>query len=213
MTRISGKGNGTHVITPRGEAKILADSFVAEQEYQRGAGRRRRSSTPLRPQRRVRARPRRRQRGPRTPRTMPTSASGHQPHLAQRRRPDNDINAVRTSDEAISIRNEQLLLDWGLAITWEQYTYGNSGKFTEPRGSIEFADPEMPWLLASPMGKASTRPTGSARCSGDPDQTPEEEAVFDDFKPGDPSTSRGSGKASFEQVPAARVLDRRCDLR
>ncbi len=35
--------------------------------------------------------------------------------------PDNDINAVRTSNEAISIRNEQLLLDWGLAITWEQY--------------------------------------------------------------------------------------------
>ena len=194
MTRISGKGNGTNVIdiTRESEAKILADNFIAELEYQRGAG-------PVA----VRVV---------DPLSVPNAefelalAAGNEDLDPEDDAdecfwtltnltwlndddPDNDINAVRTSDEAISIRNEQLLLDWGLAITWEQYTYGNSGKFTEPlESSIEFADPEMPWFFGIPDGEGLGNELNWIRSGAQetPDQTPEEEAVFDDFKPGDP---------------------------
>ena len=194
MTRISGKGNGTNVIdiTRESEAKILADNFIAELEFKAGAG-------------------------PVAVRVVdPLSVPNGEFELAlapgqedldpeddaeecfwtltnltwlNDDDPDNDVNAVRTSAEAISIRNEQLLLDWGLSITWEQYVYGNDGKFTEPlASSIEFADPEMPWFFGIPDREGLGNELNWIRSGAQetPDGTPEEEAAFDDAKPGDP---------------------------
>ena len=116
--------------------------------------------------------------------------------------PDNDINAVRTSDEAISIRNEQLLLDWGLAITWEQYTYGNSGKFTEPlESSIEFADPEMPWFFGIPDGEGlGNELNWIAPVRRRPPTRPRRKRPSSTTSsPVTPSTSPSSGKASSSE--------------
>ena len=103
--------------------------------------------------------------------------------------PSNDENAVRTSDEAIAIRNEQLLLDWGLAVTWEQYEYDNDGTYTEPLGgTIEFADPEQPWFFGIPDREGLGNELNWIRSGAQetPGGSPPEEAVFDDFKPGQP---------------------------
>ena len=198
LTRISGKGNGTHIIdiTPESEAKILADNFIAELQYQRGAG-------PV---------------GVRVvdPLSVPNAefelalAPGNEDLDPEDDAdecfwtltnltwlndddPDNDADAVRTSDEAIAIRNEQLLLDWGLAVTWEQYEYNNPSSgdetYTEPlQGSIEFADPEQPWFFGIPDREGLGNELNWIRAGAQetPDGTPEEEAVFDDFKPGNP---------------------------
>ena len=194
LTRISGKGNGTQVIdiTRESEDKILADNFIAELEYELGAG-------------------------PINIRVIdPLSVPNAEFELAlalgdddldpeddadecfwtltnltwlNDDNPDNDLDAVRTSSEAINIRNEQLLLDWGLAITWEQYVYGNDGKFTEPlTASIEFADPEKSWYFGIPDREGLGNELNWIRSGAQetPDATPEEEAVFDDAKPGDP---------------------------
>ncbi len=194
LTRISGKGNGTQIIdiTRESEKTILADNFIAELQYERGAG-------------------------PIAIRVIdPLSVPNAEFELAlalgeedldpeddadecfwtltnltwlNDDDPDNDINAVRTSNEAISIRNEQLLLDWGLAITWEQYTYGNDGKFTEPLTStIEYADPELAWFFGIPDREGLGNELNWIRSGAQetPDGTPEEEAVFDDSKTGDP---------------------------
>ena len=194
MTRISGKGNGTNIIdiTRDSETKILENTFIEELQYVRGAG-------PV---------------GVRV--VDPLSVPNAEFELAlalgngdldpeddadecfwtltnltwlNDDDPDNDLDAVRTSNEAISIRNEQLLLDWGLAITWEQYVFGNDGTFTEPlSGTIEFADPEQPWFFGIPdrEGIGSELNWIRAGAQETPDGTPEEEAVFDDFKPGQP---------------------------
>ena len=194
LTRISGKGNGTQIIdiTRESEETILADNFIAELQYERGAG-------------------------PINIRVIdPLSVPNAEFELAlalgdddldpeddadecfwtltnltwlNDDNPDNDLDAVRTSSEAINIRNEQLLLDWGLAITWEQYVYGNDGKFTEPlTSSIEFADPEKSWFFGIPDREGLGNELNWIRSGAQetPDATPEEEAVFDDAKPGDP---------------------------
>jgi hypothetical protein len=103
--------------------------------------------------------------------------------------PDNDLDAVRTSQDAISVRNEDLLMDWGLAVTWEQYDYPNDKKFTEPLAStIEFDDPTQPWLggLADQEGIGNFYNWIRSGNQETPDGTPTYEAVFDDMKPGDP---------------------------
>ena len=198
ITRISGKGNGRNIIdiTRESEAAILADNFIAELQYERGAG-------------------------PVAIRVVdPLSVPNAEFELAlalgdedldpekdadecfwtltnltwlNDDNPDNDINAVRTSNEAIAIRNEQLLLDWGLAITWEQYEYLNPASgdetYTEPLPStIEFADPDQPWFFGFPDGEGIGNELNWIRAGAQetPDGTPEEEAVFDDFKPGNP---------------------------
>jgi len=194
MTRISGKGNGTHIIdiTAESEADILENTFSEKLHFKRGFG-------PV---------------GVRVvdPLSVPpadfqlTLALGDEDLDPEKDPeecfwtltnltwlsdddPDNDAAAVRTSDEAIAIRNEQLLLDWGLAVTWEQYEYGNDGKFTEPlSGSIEFADPDQPWFFGIPDGEGLGNELNWIRSGAQetPGASPQEEAVFDDFKPGDP---------------------------
>ena len=103
--------------------------------------------------------------------------------------PDNDLAAVQTSQNAIDVRNEDLLMDWGLAVTWEQYDYPNDKKFTLPlESTIEFDDPTQPWLggLADREGIGNFYNWIRSGNQETPDGTPAEEAVFDDMKPGDP---------------------------
>lgn len=102
--------------------------------------------------------------------------------------PSNDDDAVFTTSKAISILNEELLLDWGISITFDQYYYLNNGSFTEPigQGRIRFADSTRPWLLGIPDQEGFTElnwiRAGTQNAEG---STPEED-VFNDQLPGNP---------------------------
>jgi hypothetical protein len=101
--------------------------------------------------------------------------------------PDNDIQAVKTSNKAINILNEELLLDWGLSITWEQYFYPNNGDFTELISSeIEFKDSSRPWLQGVPDQEGFTELNWIRAGTQESDPENEAEVVFDDLKPGAP---------------------------
>ncbi|NQX90758.1 MAG: T9SS C-terminal target domain-containing protein, partial [Flavobacteriales bacterium] len=102
--------------------------------------------------------------------------------------PDNDQAAVLNSTKSITILNEQLLLDWGFSITWQQYQYLNNNAFTEPiEATIEFKDPSRPWFLGIPDAEGFSDlnwiRAGNQEAA---DEAPEEETVYDDIKPGDP---------------------------
>ncbi|MDP4952392.1 MAG: T9SS C-terminal target domain-containing protein, partial [Flavobacteriales bacterium] len=101
--------------------------------------------------------------------------------------PDNDIQAVKTSNKAINILNEELLLDWGLSITWEQYFYPNNGDFTELISSeIEFKDSSRPWFQGVPDQEGFTELNWIRAGTQESDPENEAEVVFDDLKPGAP---------------------------
>jgi hypothetical protein len=93
---------------------------------------------------------------------------------------------VFTSTKPITVRNEELILDWGLSLTWEQVDY--DGAFTEPLTStISFKNSARPWLLGIPDQEGFTELNwirAGTQEAGD-DGTPEE-VIYNDFKPGNP---------------------------
>ena len=96
--------------------------------------------------------------------------------------PDNVQQEVINSDRSIAMRNEQLLLEWGLSVTIEQiqYTGTNVLRYTEPLGSgiMEFADPSRQWLIGIPDAEG-VQPQNWIR-SGVFSSEEEEEQVYDD---------------------------------
>ncbi len=102
--------------------------------------------------------------------------------------PSNDDDAFYTSSKAISVLNEDILLQWGISITFNQYEYLQSGTFTEPigQGRIRFDDPTRPWLLGIPdqegFSELNWIRAGTQNAEG---STPEED-VFNDQRPGNP---------------------------
>ncbi|MFT4879030.1 MAG: hypothetical protein ACJAU0_000238 [Flavobacteriales bacterium] len=101
--------------------------------------------------------------------------------------PSNDIAAVVTSVKTIDILNEQLLLDWGMSLTINQYEYTNNNSFTEPiAATIEFEDPTYPWFSGIPDREGFTALNWIRSGTQDSDDDIEEEVIFDDLKPGDP---------------------------
>jgi len=56
--------------------------------------------------------------------------------------PNNDLQAVYNSNKSIDVLNEDLVLQWGISITWNQYLYSKNDSYTEPvSATIEFDDP------------------------------------------------------------------------
>ena len=103
--------------------------------------------------------------------------------------PENDLQAVVESDKSITVLNEQLLLKWGLSLTWQQYDYpGDNGRFTDLiEATIKYKDPSRPWLRGISDAEGITEVNwiraGSSEAGSD---APREEQVFDDIKPGAP---------------------------
>ena len=59
--------------------------------------------------------------------------------------------AIVTSDRTIEVLNEQLILEWGLAVTMQQQVYPQGPSIATPLGSsITFENPQEPWLLGIP---------------------------------------------------------------
>ena len=101
--------------------------------------------------------------------------------------PSNDNRAVVTSTKTIDVLNEELLLEWGISITINQYEYLNGGSFTEPiSATIEFDDPTNPWFTGIPDAEGFTPLNWIRSGTQDSDDDIEEEVIFDDLKPGDP---------------------------
>ena len=70
---------------------------------------------------------------------------------------EDSAKAVVTSDRTIDVRNEQLILDWGLSVTIHQQVYPNSVNIATPlTSSITFANPQEPWLSGWPDGDGYT---------------------------------------------------------
>lgn len=102
--------------------------------------------------------------------------------------PSNDDDAVYNSQKAISVLNEDILLDWGISVTWEQYQYSLNNTYTELlEATIDFADPNRPWLTGIPDAEGFTELNwirAGTQVSENDDV--EEEVIFDDLKAGDP---------------------------
>jgi hypothetical protein len=104
--------------------------------------------------------------------------------------PSNDEKAVYNSKTAINVLNEEVLLDWGISVTWNQYEYGfdnSNNLFTEPiSGSITFANSDRPWLGGIADEEGFSELNWIRAGTQDGDDAVAEEVVFDDLKPGDP---------------------------
>jgi hypothetical protein len=95
--------------------------------------------------------------------------------------------AVRTSTKALNILNEELLLDWGLSITLQQYQYPNGGSFSEPlKSSITYDNPSAPWLQGIPDSEGFDLLNWIRAGTQEGDAELEEEVVFNDIKAGNP---------------------------
>ena len=87
--------------------------------------------------------------------------------------------AIVTSDRTIDLLNEQLILEWGLAVTIQQQVYDDV--LATPIGaSITYANPQEPWLLGIPdtEGFTATNWIRSGTQEGD-DSNPYELAFND----------------------------------
>ena len=112
-----------------------------------------------------------------------------------------------TSIEAFSTLNEDLVLDYGISVTWGQYTYLNEdGDFIEHftdfiDASIEFADPSKAWLGgvfdADGFSESNWIRSGTVEST---DNTPDEETPYDDFKDGTDSEPFTDGGEVYEKV-------------
>jgi hypothetical protein len=102
--------------------------------------------------------------------------------------PSNDDDAVHLSTKAIAVLNEELLLKWGISITWQQTTYGLNGAFTEPigQGSISYDNPSRPWLLGLPDEEGFSQLNWIRAGTQNAEDGLAEEIVFNDQRPGDP---------------------------
>jgi hypothetical protein len=114
---------------------------------------------------------------------------------------------IDSSFNAFSTINEDLLLDYGLSITWGQYEYFNEDgvviahKTDLLESSIEFADPLNPWFTGIPdvdgFDDLNWIRSGTVEST---DNTPEEEAVYDDYRDGSGAEPFTDATETFEKV-------------
>lgn len=98
-----------------------------------------------------------------------------------------EVASTINSNKAISVLNEQLILDWGISITINQYQYRNNGNFTDPiEATIEFDNPGAPWFTGVPDAEGFDYLNWIRSGTQEGDEEIEEEIVFNDFNAGDP---------------------------
>jgi hypothetical protein len=108
---------------------------------------------------------------------------------------------------AFSTISEDLLLDYGLSISWGQYVYLNEDGLAVQHktdlldSEIEFADPANRWLTGIPDEDGFTElnwiRAGSVEST---DTTPEEEAIYDDYRDGSGGDPFTDASETFEEV-------------
>jgi len=175
LTKHEGVGNGLNVvdITPESEAQILAEVNASEVTYRVGAG-------PV---------------DVRVVDPLRVPAADFKLRLAYDDADLDDPNTVRwqlinlttedtvTSSQTIDVLTEELILEWGLSVTWEQIEYADGGAFVEPINfSLSFDNPSQPWLSGVSDGEGFSEINwirSGTQEAGD-DAEPGED-MFDDF--------------------------------
>ena len=186
ITRHEGKGNGRNLLdlTPESEAYILENNIAEELTYAAGAGPIDvRVVDPLR----VTAADYEFRMAPDDADLEDGEAFWTLTNLTMLNDsdPTNDIKAVHESTKSIAVLNEELLLDWGLSITVQQYDYVDN--FTEPLESdIVFDDPTRPWLQGLPDGEGFNPLNWIRSGNQEGDADVEEEVVYNDYDTGNP---------------------------
>ena len=114
---------------------------------------------------------------------------------------------VDSSFNAFSAINEDLLIDYGLSITWGQYQYFNEDGIVVAHktdlldSEIAFADPLNPWLTGVPdvdgFDEMNWIRSGTVESTKN---TPEEEAVYDDYQDGSGDDPFTDATETFEKV-------------
>lgn len=189
ITKWEGKGNGTNIldITPESEAEILAETIADKVTYVAGRGPVDIRivdplSVPFADFELRLAADSADQNVTRSKWTLTNLT------MLQDNDASNDDQAVVESRETIEVFNDELLLDWGLSIAWQQYEYGLNGDFTDLLdASIEFENPNEPWLtgVADEEGFSELNWIRSGSSFTENDDI-EEEVIFNDLKPGAP---------------------------
>jgi hypothetical protein len=88
--------------------------------------------------------------------------------------------SIITSDRAIDILNEQLILDWGIAVTIQQRVYDDV--IATPIGaSITYDNPQEPWLLGIPDSEGFTFTNWIRSGTQQGDDSNPYELAFDDL--------------------------------
>jgi hypothetical protein len=112
-----------------------------------------------------------------------------------------------TTISAFSTLNEDLLLNYGMSISWGQYEYRNKDNVTAEHyadfidGTIEFADISNPWLGGIPDEDGFTEQNWiRAGAVKSEDNTPEEEKIYDDYQDGSPNLPFTDEEANYEKV-------------
>ena len=180
MTRIEGRGSGRNIleIDPVSEEEILANVYADQVTYLPGG-------SPVN----VKVV---------DPTRLPAADFSLQ--LA----PDNadlDSDSVRwvltnlttgdvyESQKTFTVLNEDLLLDWGLSITWNQYEYLNAEGENLPwftdllSGDIVYDDPTRPWMIGVEDEEGFTE-LNWIRAGNQVSEDLEVEIIFDDSEPG-----------------------------
>ncbi|NQX92966.1 MAG: hypothetical protein HRT74_12745, partial [Flavobacteriales bacterium] len=95
----------------------------------------------------------------------------------------NDDDAIYESIQSIDLLNEEIFLDWGISVSWQQTAPGGpTGTFIDLLDSrIVFDDASYPWLQGIPDRDENSElnwiRSGNVEAS---DDSPEEEVVFND---------------------------------
>ena len=96
---------------------------------------------------------------------------------------------VYESRKTFTVLNEDLLLDWGISITWNQYEYLNSEGENLPwftdllSGEIVYDDPTRPWMIGVEDEEGFTE-LNWIRAGNQVSEDLQEEIIFDDSEPG-----------------------------
>jgi hypothetical protein len=184
LTRIEGKGNGSNdlVLGSETEAIILANNNISELTYAPGKGPVQvKVVDPLRvPSADFELRLKTTEFGEDTPDSMYWELENL------------DNGTIYGTYKKFNTSSEDVILDWGLSVTWGQYDYQVDGEqvkhYTELlSSSVSYNDPSKPWLLgiedAEGFSEQNWIRAGSVKTEGTDPQALSE-ALYDDYEQG-----------------------------
>ena len=180
ITRLEGKGNGMGILelTPESEAEILANTYADQITYAVGQG----------PVEIKVIDPTRLPAADFDLRLAPDDAD-LESDTANWVLRNLTTGEEYTSRKAFRVQNEDLLLDWGISITWNQYNYLDADGLEVPNftdllsAEIVYDNPSQPWLQGVEDAEGFTE-LNWIRAGNQVSEDLAEEIIFDDSESG-----------------------------